>query len=101
MARIPPRWSGARRSVSPVEAAEAALAAVAVADRPPQVLRTERGEGPRLEDQLAVGQLPHQRWRQSRRRPEHDHEVRLDVGWLVEHAGDRLLVDRRADGQVA
>ena len=46
--------------------------------------RSSSPNGDGDEDQLAVGQLPHERWRQAVGGPEHEHQVRLDVGRLVQ-----------------
>ncbi len=83
--------------MSPSRAAETAAAAVERVDRRPQIRgRQLGGKVPIDEHQLAVGELPHQRWREAIVRTEDDDQVRLDVGRGVQLPGDRLLVDELA-----
>ena len=54
---------------------------------------TQFAPADRDEHQLGVGELPHQRRRQLRRRTEHDDQVRFAIGRFVERRRDGGLVD--------
>ena len=82
------RRSGARRLIE-------------VGDRGDQVAGLEFVPGDRVEHQLAVRQLPHERRRQSVRLAEHDDQVGLAVGRAVQRLGDRRLVDRLVGREAA
>src|SRR6056297_628024 len=77
-----------------VEATEAALAAGEVGDRVEEVIGRQFVPGHRMEDEFAVGELPHQRRWQAGRLAEHHDQVGLAVGGGIERLGHGGLVHR-------